>query len=531
MNSIIWNVRGLNSKVKQLDVKQIIRKEKCPMFCLLDTKMDANDQRLFCSRSFPSNAYFTTPDGRIALFWEKDILDTIVIGFSAQHIHCLVQPKSLPRQSPYYCTYVYASNSYSDRISLWSTLVSISTAIFGMSWCVGVDFNEVRFGLEKVGGRPIHSRRVRKFNNCLLLCSLEDIKSTGHTLSWSNQQENRIACRLDRILANPQFFAEFSHALIHYLPPGPSDHALLKLKTRPLIPTGPRPFRYFEMWEEHPQFSYVVDAAWKQSFDGSPLFQFVKKLSNVKYALKCWNKSTFGGVQSNLSHCREKLESAQSTLHGDPINPNLIMEESIARQGYMVALRAEESFLRQKLRQQWLALGDKNSKFFYSSIKVRSSRNSISCLRGTDGMYCTNPDEIKSSIIQYYKNLLNPESGCPVPVLALSNVSQNQNATLVNSVTLEEVKQAVFGLKSLSAPGPDGFPARFYQLFWPLVQHDLFRAVKHFFEHGHLLKQISHSYISLIPKSASVDTLDGYRPISLCNTLYKVITKILATRL
>ncbi|KAK1286723.1 hypothetical protein QJS10_CPB20g00770 [Acorus calamus] len=313
--------------------------------------MDASDQRLFCSRSFPSNAYFTTPDGRIALFWDKDLLDIIVIGFSAQHIHCLVQPNSLPRQFPYYYTYVYASNSYSERIALWSTLVSISTAISGSSWCVGGDFNEVRTGSEKVGGRPIHFRRVRKFNNCLLSCSLEDIKSMGHTLSWSNLQENRIACRLDRILANPQFFAEFPHALLPYLPHGPSDNALLKLKARPLIPTEP-PFRYFEMWEEHSQFSYVVEAAWKQSFD------------------------------------------------------------------------------------------------------ARSSRNSISCLHVTDGTSCTNPGEIKSSIIQYYKNLLNPEFGCLVPALNLSNVPQNQNATMVDLVTLEEVKQAVFVLVNGS---PEGF--------------------------------------------------------------------------
>ncbi|KAK1293033.1 hypothetical protein QJS10_CPB17g01406 [Acorus calamus] len=86
-------------------------------------------------------------------------------------------------------------------------------------------------------------------------------------------------------------------------------------------------------------------------------------------------------------------------------------------------------------------------------------------------------------------------------------------------------------MKALSSPGPNGFPARFYQLFWDLIKEDFLLAINYFFQHGKILCQVSHSFIALIPKSLNAYSLDSYRPISLCKTFYKIITKVMALRL
>ncbi|KAK1263132.1 hypothetical protein QJS04_geneDACA016228 [Acorus gramineus] len=326
------------------------------------------------------------------------------------------------------------------------------------SWCVGGNFNEVRFGYEKVGGSPIHSRQ-----------------------------------------------------------------------SIPAVPSDPRPFRYFEMWESHLDFQSVVEHAWHSNELGSPLFRLVKKLSNVKFELKQWNKNVFGQVQHHLIHHRQLLERQQSLLHADPLNETLIGAERQARVNYRASLQAEESFLRQKSQQQWLELGDRNSKFFYASIKARSSRNTISCLRALDGSLYTHPDEIKESIVSYYSRLLNRDTGTPMKFP--SAVTQSQNAKLIDTITSEEVKTSSLQPEVTQFPWLGWLPCALFQRFWPLIHHDLIQAVHHFFKHGHLLKQISHSFIALVPKSASTESLDGYRPISLCNTLYKILTKIMASRL
>ncbi|KAK1313327.1 hypothetical protein QJS10_CPA06g01220 [Acorus calamus] len=106
---------------------------------------------------------------------------------------------------PLYVTTIYASNDPSAWLMLWNNLVRLSSTLPTVMWQVCGDFNEVRYAHEKVGGRPIYSRRVRKFNECLDKCGLEDLKAYGHTLSWNNQQSNRITCKLDRALAEERF--------------------------------------------------------------------------------------------------------------------------------------------------------------------------------------------------------------------------------------------------------------------------------------------------------------------------------------
>ena len=81
------------------------------------------------------------------------------------------------------------------------------------------------------------------------------------------------------------------------------------------------------------------------------------------------------------------------------------------------------------------------------------------------------------------------------------------------------------------APRSDGFSAAFFQDYWHVVQNDVCETVKSFFQEGKLLKQINHTLIALIPKVDNPKSTTQFRPISLCNTLYKIIAKILVNRI
>ncbi|KAK1268123.1 hypothetical protein QJS04_geneDACA008271 [Acorus gramineus] len=65
-----------------------------------------------------------------------------------------------------------------------------------------------------------------------------------------------------------------------------------------------------------------------------------------------------------------------------------------------------------------------------------------------------------------------------------------------------------------------------------IVQYyqELLNRNSSFFSQGKLLRKVNHSFIALIPKSLDAESLDQYRPISLCNTFYKLFTKIMALR-
>jgi len=81
------------------------------------------------------------------------------------------------------------------------------------------------------------------------------------------------------------------------------------------------------------------------------------------------------------------------------------------------------------------------------------------------------------------------------------------------------------------APAPDGFGAAFFQDHWLMIHTDVCQAIKSFFLDGKLLRQINHTLIELIPKVENLTTTAQFRPISLCNSLYKIIVKILVNRM
>ncbi|BFG41163.1 hypothetical protein CerSpe_274360 [Prunus speciosa] len=98
-------------------------------------------------------------------------------------------------------------------------------------------------------------------------------------------------------------------------------------------------------------------------------------------------------------------------------------------------------------------------------------------------------------------------------------------------VTDDEVKNSLFAIGGLKTPGSDGFPALFYQKYWGMCSADIITLVKDCFLTASLPENINETLIALVPKVERPISMTQLRPISLCNTLYKVISKILVARL
>lgn len=94
-----------------------------------------------------------------------------------------------------------------------------------------------------------------------------------------------------------------------------------------------------------------------------------------------------------------------------------------------------------------------------------------------------------------------------------------------------EITAAVKSIGATKALGPDGFTGLFYQLYWSLVGCEVIHMVQQFFTNGYMLRQLNHSFIALILKHDSPTKIMQYRPISLYNVSYKIISKIMAARL
>ena len=81
------------------------------------------------------------------------------------------------------------------------------------------------------------------------------------------------------------------------------------------------------------------------------------------------------------------------------------------------------------------------------------------------------------------------------------------------------------------SPGPDGMSPIFYQKYWDLVGMDVINCVLNVLNVGILPSGLNETYICLIPKVKNPQKITEFRPISLCNVLYKIIAIVLANQL
>ena len=110
-------------------------------------------------------------------------------------------------------------------------------------------------------------------------------------------------------------------------------------------------------------------------------------------------------------------------------------------------------------------------------------------------------------------------------------VTSEMNTTLTAPYKAEEVEIAIKDMAPLKAPGPNGMPSFFYQTYWSEVGMDITQAVLSCLNSNFILKSINHTFINLIPKVKNPERVSKFRPISLCNVIYKMVSKVIANRL
>ena len=109
-----------------------------------------------------------------------------------------------------------------------------------------------------------------------------------------------------------------------------------------------------------------------------------------------------------------------------------------------------------------------------------------------------------------------------------SLISAEDNKNLNKPISMEEVKSALFSMNPDKSPGLDGFQAFFFQKCWDIIGLDLWKAIEATRNGGLLLFEINFTFLTLIPKTKNIENLGEFRPIALCNTIYKIFSKILS---
>ncbi|GLU14822.1 hypothetical protein SLE2022_313690 [Rubroshorea leprosula] len=132
---------------------------------------------------------------------------------------------------------------------------------------------------------------------------------------------------------------------------------------------------------------------------------------------------------------------------------------------YQQVLYEEELLWFQKSRVDWIASGDRNTSFYHLSTVIRRNKNKIGALK-KDGVWISNTAILSAHIQNFFIELFSSRdtSALREDLVSFQPIIPTwEHHQLTQPATLEEIRVALFSMKGLKSPGPDGIQALFYQ--------------------------------------------------------------------
>ncbi|GJS10956.1 protein LAZ1 [Tanacetum coccineum] len=268
------------------------------------------------------------------------------------------------------------------------------------------------------------------------------------------------------------------------------------------------------------------------NIEGHNMFKVVSKRKLLKKPIRKLLQDQ-GNLHDRVNSLRIELDIVQKALDANPADPILREEECVYVQAFNEAKLDEERFLKQKAKVEWLEVADSNLAYFHKTLKSRNQSGRIWTNLNSENVEVSG-NLVPDVFVVHYEQFLGSDVECTklnVDGLFSKIVPMSIAANMVRNVTNEEIKSAMFDIGDEKAPGPDGFTSVFFKKGWSVVGDDICNAVRDFFSNGQLLKEINHTFLALIPKVATLLRVNGYRPISCCNVIYKCISKILTNQI
>jgi len=437
---------------------------------------------------------------------------------------------------PFRLLNIYAPADDFDRktflLSIDRYLVTSLPVIFGG------DFNCVlQPHIDKIGGSvdklAIGAKELRSLVQDFYLkdCFRQIYPNTIST-SW---RRGNLASRIDRF-----YISKYLHTYIRNvttIPCSISDHdyvcLTLQLPDSPHIGRGSWKFNnsllsdtqfcseFIIFWQKLTIGKILTLELWDQF--KIEIKTFVQKYCRIK---SINNRKIVTDLEThyrNLSHA-ESLHPGQYAGQIQACKEQLLSLQINSVKGAMI--RSKTFYLENQ---------EKPSRYFFKKESQRGSDKVINKITHSDISY-TKTEDILSLFKQFYSELYSQE---PVDESlfseftgSLPRLSDDEKLICEGHVTYEECFSALKMMKNDKSPGSDGLTKEFYVQFFPIIGNIYITIINHSYELGLLSSSQRTGHITLICKDKDhADNMKNWRPISLLNLDYKILTKTLTNRL
>ncbi|XVF75809.1 hypothetical protein PTKIN_Ptkin13bG0216700 [Pterospermum kingtungense] len=246
---------------------------------------------------------------------------------------------------------------------------------------------------------------MKEFRDCLSSIAVYDHSFNVPLFSWSNnQQEGFVARKIDRALINGLWPSVFPGSTVDFLSPEISDHCAILVRLKAQVCSKPKPFKFFNCWIQYLNFLKVVEDSWSLPVANNidPMNSLFLKLKRLKLVFKQFNRDKFGNLSGKVHDKRTELADLQNKILSSTNPTVLITKEITIKAELQNLLLAEESFYKQKARNDWINLGDQNTKFFQQMVAAQYNRTMIKSLVDEHGSKVDDYDVLCDMIVSYF---------------------------------------------------------------------------------------------------------------------------------
>nr|GFA66733.1 RNA-directed DNA polymerase, eukaryota [Tanacetum cinerariifolium] len=236
--------------------------------------------------------------------------------------------------------------------------------------------------------------------------------------------------------------------------------------------------------------------------------------------------------EGRVKDIKAKLSNIDKKLDQEGVNEDILASRMECMNFLFESKAAETLDFMQKAKIKWTVEGGENFKFFHGMVNRKRANLAVKGIM-IDGAWVDDPREVKNEVRDHFASRFQDPGFCPgkINFIFPKRLHSEQAAELKVHITRDEIQNAVWCCGENKSLGPDGFSFEFFCKFWQVVGLDFCMAVEWFFDNAFFPIGCNSSFIALISKSLDPKVVSDFRPISLIGCIYKVITKILQSRL
>ena len=443
---------------------------------------------------------------------------------------------------------IYAPNTKQEKLDFINKLYSTTQSITSEHFLLCGDFNIVlNNDLDIISGKPHDMETVEKFKNWTLSCELVDtwrqLHSQQKDFTWARPSPF-VARRLDYILCNNDLSSKLVKSK-HEMFTGTDHKAVISCFQTDSFQHGKSYWKFNDSLLHDISFVNMMNGVIDDFLmncngfdDASDRWEILK--TKIKENSIIFSISKKNILKSKETEIEQEINSLNLLINADP-------SDEVSLKQYLTKKRELEIIQIDKTRgaairsrAKWIEEGEKNKKYFLNLEKSRASSNTITSLNSETSS--DNPLNLLKTIKNHFQNIYKKDNtitnidtgineflqNCDFPIL--DNPDKDQCDT---PLTIEEIDKSLKSLNNDSSPGIDGITTSFMKFFWVKLRTPVLQSFQHSFETGQLSTSQKRGVISLIHKGKDLSRyeLKNWRPITITNTDYKILSKCLASRL